>query len=164
MTFTWATGSIVGSIVSWNANNSNQILVLAPTVAGVTAFSISVVTASAVAAVSEVSTEFVEPTQGIITLSLSQGPALVGFQITGPGGFGGTQPAAPNGVTLGGTSLVVAPGGWTDTLITVQVPATMTNGAAWPVTALNVVVTVPGGALFSTSPFTVTGSFGCVIQ
>lgn len=82
-------------------------------------------------------------------LSLINGPAQMGFVITGTT-FGSQQGAST--VELGGTPLTVIPSGWTNTQITVQVPAGATTGS--------VVVTVNSNGqnyASNSKSFTVTG-------
>jgi hypothetical protein len=91
------------------------------------------------------------PPPMITSLSLTQGPALMGVQITGSG-FGAT----PGSVTLGGTPLTLVAGTWAAGTITVQIPVGAATG--------NVVVTAAqaaGGQASNGVPFTVTASFGC---
>jgi hypothetical protein len=82
----------------------------------------------------------------ITGLSPNSGPAGTSVMITGTG-FGATQNQST--VTFNGTAATPAPGNWSDTLITVPVPAGATTG--------NVVVSV-GGASSNGFAFTVTSS------
>jgi hypothetical protein len=89
-------------------------------------------------------------------LSLTQGPALVGFVINGSG-FGTAQAAGNGTVKLGGSTdlsnNVIA---WGPGSITVQVPANTPNGNNLPV-----VVTVNGVPSNNTVSFSVVSPFGC---
>jgi len=99
----------------------------------------------------------------ITSLSLSQGPALVGFMITGTG-FGTAQGSVAFVSATGSTSLTVTGSSWSPSGITVQVPATLTVPARGNAVPGNIVVTAAGGQANSTGPataFTVTPSFGC---
>jgi hypothetical protein len=94
-------------------------------------------------------------TPKVTGLSIGQGPAQMGFVITGTG-FGAAQ--GGSAVTLGGTVLAVAPNGWTSTAITVQIPAGTANGN-------NLQVLVKVGGVPSANPnnvsFSVVCPFGC---
>jgi hypothetical protein len=91
----------------------------------------------------------------IIGLSLSEGPPLMGFVITGAN-FGGVQTplsTATLGTGLDRTVLNVV--SWSNSQITVQIPQSILTGGS-------VVVTV--GALQSNSAsFTLTSPFGCTV-
>ena len=84
----------------------------------------------------------------ITGLSLSSGPPQMGLTISGSG-FGGTQ--GTSSVTLGGITMPVVSGTWSDTGVTVQVP---TTGAG------NIAVTV-NSVGSNPFPFTVASAFGC---
>jgi hypothetical protein len=151
-TATVAFGTVLASIYSWA---STQIVAYAP--ANVSSVNVSVTVGGFAPAVYSAA-PFVETAApaapSITSLSLSQGPALVGFTIMGSG-FGAVQPAG-NPVTLNGTILPIAVWGG-DGSITVQVPAGTAAGGPW-----SVVVTI-GGTASNPFPFTVTPAFGCVI-
>ena len=73
----------------------------------------------------------------------------MGFVITGTT-FGSTQGGSK--VAIGGTDLTVLSGGWTNTAITVQVPAAAATGS--------IVVTVANNPSNSNKTFTIA-TFGC---
>jgi hypothetical protein len=83
----------------------------------------------------------------IVGLSLPKGPPQMGFVITGTN-FGATQ--GNSSVVLGGTNLIVVPGTWSPTSITVQAGVTSGN-----------VIVIVGTAASNGVQFTVTGPFGC---
>jgi IPT/TIG domain len=85
-------------------------------------------------------------------LSLSQGPAGMGFTINGAN-FGPNDAAPNTYVELNGTIMNTI--SWSNTSIIVQVPTGATTG--------NVVVTV-GGVPSQGVPFTVVPPFGCAFQ
>ena len=95
------------------------------------------------------------PGPSITSLSLPQGPALIGLVITGQN-FGAAQGTVALVPTAGGNSvpLTVLANGWSATQITVQVPA----GTA--LASYNVVVTA-GGVASNPVPFAVVLSFVC---
>ncbi len=84
----------------------------------------------------------------ITGLSLSSGPPQMGLVIYGAG-FGATQ--GTSSVAVGGTPMPVVPGAWSDTSVTVQVPATGTGN-------IGVTVSTVGSGPF---PFSVAAAFGC---
>lgn len=86
-------------------------------------------------------------TPSISSLSLSQGPVGMGFVVTGAN-FGNLQGSST--IKVNTSSLTVV--SWTDTSITVQVPAGAATG--------NVVVTVSGNSSNGV-PFTIKAPFGC---
>jgi hypothetical protein len=95
-------------------------------------------------------------TPNITGLSLSAGPAQVGFVINGAS-FG--DPGGGGSATLNGTALTVI--SWTDGSITVQVPAgtpVTPAGTTWNVLVLY------GVATSNPWPFAVTGAFGCNVN
>ena len=87
----------------------------------------------------------------ITGLSLTQGPAQVGFVISGIA-FGASQ--GSSSVTLNETTaLTVVTGTWSSTQVTVQVPQAASSGA--------VAIAVGGYASNNSVTFTVTQPFGC---
>ena len=95
----------------------------------------------------------------VTSLSMTQGPALMGFVISGKG-FGVVQQMGSqvSTVTLGGSLLTVVAWGLDGASITVQIPPNTPSG--------NVIVTV-GDVQSRTSGatnFTIGNSFGCQVQ
>jgi hypothetical protein len=146
-------------VQSWSAS---QIVVLAPSGLQVGADYLIYATVSGDTVASPTSSYFVPqaaPAGPTITgLSLSQGPALVGFVISG------SNLGAPTTVTLNGMPLNVTSSNAAS--ITVQVPAVTAAGVPWPMGGpWSVIVTIPGSApVVSPTQFSVINAFGCVIQ
>jgi hypothetical protein len=146
----------------WGAS---QIQVVVPTAAGSGTVAVSTASGSAQGS-PQFQVQAAPATPSITSLSLNQGPTLMGFVITGTDFGAAPDPADKvNGAWLGQTKLsVILLNGaalWNipDTnghpTITVQIPAGATSG--------NVVVTA-GGVASTGVPFTVSGTFGCAFQ
>jgi hypothetical protein len=86
-----------------------------------------------------------------IILSLTTGPPQMGLVISAATGshFGTAQ----GQVKFNGTPMPIVPNGWTDSAITVQVPATGASSGS--------IVVTTGGAISTPAQFTVTTPFGC---